>query len=103
MTKDAYGADAFTGEHYGYFSNGVVVESDIYINTSLDWANSKKEGYYDIQSTFTHEFGHALGINHSTVSTDTMYGTGYKNSTYKRSVTSNDIAAANDSVERYKN
>lgn len=103
ITKNAYGANSFTGEHLPYVnSSNRVVESDIRINTSHNWANSPKPNYYDIQSTMTHELGHSLRVGHSPVYDDTMYGSGSMNTDYKRTLTTADKEAAQYSVSRWK-
>ncbi|MFB5269607.1 matrixin family metalloprotease [Paenibacillus enshidis] len=103
ITKNAYGANSFTGEHLPYVnSSNRVIESDIRINTSQNWSTSPKPGYYDIQSTMTHELGHALRVGHSPVYDDTMYGVGSMNTDYKRTLTTADREAAQYSVSRWK-
>ncbi len=101
ITKFAYGATGFTGQCTAYISGGFVIEADIEINTSHAWANSAQPNKYDIQSTMTHEFGHVIRVNHSSTYANTMYHTGSQNTTYKRSVTSDDVDAANDSYDRW--
>lgn len=102
VTKNAYGATSFTGEHIPYTnSSGRVIESDIRINSSHVWANSAQPGKYDVQSTLTHELGHALRVGHSSTYADTMYGSASTNTDYKRTPTSDDYQAANDSYDRW--
>jgi hypothetical protein len=39
---------------------------DIALNSSLSWVNGTPSGStFDRQGTFTHEFGHAAGLNHN--------------------------------------
>jgi hypothetical protein len=49
-------------------------------------------GYY-IEEIAVHEFGHALGLDHSSVSTATMYPGAYQCATWKSSLDPDDIAA----------
>ncbi|MNC14399.1 hypothetical protein D3C75_621760 [compost metagenome] len=78
-------------------------ESDIFINASNNWANSAISGYYDIQSTFTHELGHTLRVDHSPVYADTMYEAGIIGSIAQRDLTAADREAAQYSVSRWRN
>jgi hypothetical protein len=49
-------------------------------------------GYY-IEEIAVHEFGHALGLDHSSVSTATMYPGAYQCATWKSSLDPDDISA----------
>lgn len=61
--------------------------SDIFINTSYAWKTNGT--IYDLQSVMIHEFGHALGLGHSSFSTSVLYPD--YNST-KQALTSDDIS-----------
>ncbi|MEK3685101.1 matrixin family metalloprotease [Paenibacillus sp. FSL R10-2736] len=102
ITKYPYGATSYTIENNFYLSSNIVIESDLRVNSSLNWANSPKPDYYDIQSSFTHEFGHTLRVDHSPVYEDTMFGSSSTNTDYKRTLTAADREAAQYSVSRWK-
>ncbi len=105
ITKNNYGDDGVLAEHIPYYNFWVtyVVESDIRVNSFYPYANSAQVGMYDIQSILTHELGHALRVNHSTVSADTMFAESLMNSEAYRTVTAADKEAARDSTARWYN
>jgi hypothetical protein len=50
------------------------VEVDVRFNNAFSWqASSGCSGGYDLAGVATHEFGHAVGLGHSSVSGSTMY------------------------------
>jgi Matrixin len=67
-------------------ANGGTDAGDIILNSSINWQIGSN---YDLQTVAAHEFGHALGLGESTVSTAVMYGT---YNTIKQALTSDDIA-----------
>lgn len=66
--------------------NGGTLAGDIVINDDAYWAINSN---YDLQTVATHEFGHSLGLDHSTVSTAEMYST---YNAMKQSLTTDDIS-----------
>jgi hypothetical protein len=56
----------------GTFVDGIrrITEFDLSLSTSVNWStgNSTPPGSYDLNTTVLHELGHALGLDHTTVS-----------------------------------
>ena len=67
-------------------SNGGTEAGDILLNSNVNWQIGSN---YDLMTVVAHEFGHALGLGESTVSTAVMYGT-YNG--IKQALASDDIA-----------
>jgi len=80
------------------YSGSSMTKATIRISTNVSWANGAVSGKYDIQSTFTHEMGHAMGWGGTTHITSPCTGSGIAtmceaavlNSTAKRTLTSAD-------------
>ena len=65
--------------------NGGTDAGDILLNSTVNWQINSN---YDLMTVVAHEFGHALGLGESTVSSSVMYGT-YNG--IKQALTSDDI------------
>ncbi len=72
-------------------ANGGTDAGDIFLNSNIAWQIGSN---YDLLTVTAHEFGHALGLGESTVSTAVMYGT-YNG--IKDALTSDDVAGV-DSI-----
>ena len=72
--------DAFTnqgGQRLGrtrniFDSTGRIIESDLALNPRVQFSTDGTSNTYDLESTFVHELGHLLGLDHSGVVGATM-------------------------------
>ena len=91
--NDSSGAIAET--YWWWDGSGNLVDADTVLHENYKFyagnAGCAGDGYY-IENTLAHEFGHALGMGHSTVTTATMYPYSGICETIRESLDPDDIA-----------
>lgn len=74
--------------------NGLIADADIQVNTELYTYSVSKQApanHVDLQNTLTHEVGHFIGLDHSTLSAATMFSTAPVGEIAKRTLHPDDI------------
>ena len=72
-------------------ADGEIVHFDIEINAEhFDWSTDGNDERHDLQNTLTHELGHALGLDHSSISQATMASSSTIGETSKRELHEDD-------------
>jgi len=79
---------------YSNAQTGEILDFDMAVNLDYPWSTTGENDAYDLQNSITHEFGHAVGLDHSKDGDATMYGSTYKGETDKRTLEVDDEQAA---------
>jgi hypothetical protein len=73
----------------------IVFDADIAFNPHAQFSTSTPplSNYFDLQSVATHEFGHALGLDHSGVAHAVMFPAGDTGESQQRTLSTDDVIA----------
>ncbi|MBI4865528.1 MAG: matrixin family metalloprotease [Candidatus Wallbacteria bacterium] len=74
-------------------STGFFTDSDIVFNTGFNFfTTTVVSNQFDLQSVLTHEIGHLMGLDHSSLLAATMFQTSSQGATFQRELSPDDIA-----------
>ena len=95
-----FGSTDNPGRTRSFYEAGAIVEADIALNPNVLFSSDGTLGTYDLESTFTHEVGHLLGLEHSAILGATMQPRQAMNGVYnlpaftQRTLSEDDMAGA---------
>ena len=63
---DDEGSTGTLATAWAWFAGSTFIDTDMVFNDYYDWSTSGEGGTYDIETVALHEFGHWVGLDHST-------------------------------------